>query len=79
MGAVPARHDLYETCGRGAPKNVEIVWRALADAALDRQRDWNSIGGIRVNSRRGWAIVSPETLVDAFATHRNLHADIMVW
>lgn len=27
-------------------KNVEIVWRTLADAALDGQRDWNSIGDI---------------------------------
>jgi hypothetical protein len=27
-------------------KNVEIVWRTLADAALDGQRDWNSVGDI---------------------------------
>ncbi len=27
-------------------KKVEIVWRALADAALDSQRDWISIGDI---------------------------------
>lgn len=27
-------------------KNVEIVWRTLADAALDGQRDWGSIGEI---------------------------------
>lgn len=27
-------------------KNVEIVWRTLADAALEGQRDWNSIGEI---------------------------------
>lgn len=27
-------------------KNVEIVWRTLADAALDGQRDWRSIGDI---------------------------------
>jgi DNA-binding transcriptional regulator YhcF (GntR family) len=27
-------------------KNVEIVWRTLADAALERRRDWNSIGDI---------------------------------
>ena len=27
-------------------KNVEIVWRTLADAALEGQRDWNSIGHI---------------------------------
>ena len=27
-------------------KNVEIVWRTLADAALEGQRDWNSIGDI---------------------------------
>jgi hypothetical protein len=27
-------------------KNVEIVWRTLADAALDGQRDWSSIGDI---------------------------------
>ena len=76
MGALPARRDLYGTCGRGAPKNVEIVGRALADAVLNRQRDWNSTGGIRANSRRGWAVVSPEKLVDGFATHRNLHAEV---
>ena len=27
-------------------KNVEIVWRTLADAALEGRRDWNSIGDI---------------------------------
>ena len=27
-------------------KNVEIVWRTLADAALEGQRYWNSIGDI---------------------------------
>jgi hypothetical protein len=27
-------------------KNVEIVWRTLADAALDGQRDWNIVGDI---------------------------------
>ena len=27
-------------------KNVAIVWRTLADAALEGRRDWNSIGGI---------------------------------
>ena len=27
-------------------KNVEIVWRTLADAALEGQRNWNSIGDI---------------------------------
>ena len=27
-------------------KNLEIVWRTLADAALDAQRDWSSIGDI---------------------------------
>jgi hypothetical protein len=27
-------------------KNVEIVWRTLADAALDGQRDWNTVGDI---------------------------------
>ena len=31
-------------------KNVEIVWRTLADAALDGQRDWNSISDIAVAS-----------------------------
>ncbi|WP_339619461.1 hypothetical protein [uncultured Salinibacterium sp.] len=83
-------------------KNVEIVWRTLADAALDGQRDWNSIGDIadaasvapstthqalgrlvdigavRANPRRGYTVVSPEKLLDAFAAHRNLRADAMV-
>jgi len=27
-------------------KNVGVVWRTLADAALEGQRDWNSIGSI---------------------------------
>ena len=27
-------------------KNAEIIWRTLTDAALDGQRDWNSIGDI---------------------------------
>ena len=83
-------------------KNVEIVWRTLADAALDGQRQWNSIGDIadatsiapstsyqalgrlvdigavRPNSRRGYTVVSPEKLLEAFAAHRNLRADTMV-
>ena len=83
-------------------KNVEIVWRTLADAALDGQRDWNSIGdiadaasvapstthqalgrlvdigAIRPNSRRGYTVVSPQKLLEAFAAHRNLRADTMV-
>ena len=83
-------------------KNVEIVWRTLADAALDGLRDWNSIGDIadtasvapstthqalgrlvdigavRPNSRRGYTVVSPEKLLEAFAAHRNLRADTMV-
>jgi hypothetical protein len=83
-------------------KNVEIVWRTLADAALEGQRDWNSIGGIadaasiapstthqalgrlvdigavRPNARRGYTVVSPEKLLEAFAAHRNLRADTMV-
>ena len=83
-------------------KNVEIVWRTLADAALEGQRDWNSIGDIadaasvapstthqalgrlvdigavRPNSRRGYTVVSPEKLLEAFAAHRNLRADTMV-
>ena len=83
-------------------KNVEIVWRTLADAALKGQRDWNSIGDIadaasvapstthqalgrlvdigavRPNSRRGYTVVSPEKLLEAFAAHRNLRADTMV-
>ena len=82
-------------------KNVEIVWRTLADAALGGQRDWNStgdiadaasvapstthqalgrlvdIGAIRPNSRRGYTVVSPEKLLEAFAAHRNLRADTM--
>jgi hypothetical protein len=83
-------------------KKVEIVWRTLADAALDGQRDWNSIGDIadaasvapstthqalgrlvdigavRANPRRGYTVVSPEKLLDAFAAHRNLHADTII-
>jgi hypothetical protein len=83
-------------------KNVEVVWRTLADAALEGQRDWNSIGDIadaasvapstthqalgrlvdigavRPNSRRGYTVVSPEKLLEAFAAHRNLRADTMV-
>ncbi len=83
-------------------KNVEIVWRTLADSALDGQRDWTSIGDIadaasvapstthqalgrlvdigavRANPRRGYTVVSPEKLLDAFAAHRNLRADTMV-
>jgi hypothetical protein len=83
-------------------KNVEVVWRTLAEAALDGQRDWNSIGDIadaasvapstthqalgrlvdigavRPNLRRGFTVVSPEKLIEAFAAHRNLRADTMV-
>ncbi|WP_104176500.1 hypothetical protein [Cryobacterium sp. Y50] len=83
-------------------KNVEIVWRTLADAALDDRREWASIGAIadaasvapstthqalgrlldigavRANSRRGYTVVSPEKLLEAFAAHRNLRADTMV-
>jgi hypothetical protein len=83
-------------------KNVEIVWRTLADAALEGQRDWNSIGDIadassvapstthqalgrlvdigaaRPNPRRGYTVVSPEKLLEAFAAHRNLRADTLV-
>jgi DNA-binding transcriptional regulator YhcF (GntR family) len=83
-------------------KKVEIVWRTLADAALEGQRDWNSIGeiadaasvapstthqalgrlvdigAVRPNSRRGYTVVSPEKLLEAFAAHRNLRADTMV-
>ena len=83
-------------------KNVEIVWRTLADAALEGQRDWNSIGdsadaasvppstthqalgrlvdigAVRPNARRGYTVVSPEKLLEAFAAHRNLRADTMV-
>jgi DNA-binding transcriptional regulator YhcF (GntR family) len=83
-------------------KNVEIVWRTLADAALEGQRDWASIGdiadaasvapstthqalgrlvdigAIRANPRRGYTVVSPEKLLEAFAAHRNLRADTMV-
>ena len=83
-------------------KNVEIVWRTLADAALEGQRDWNSvgdiadaasvppstthqalgrlvdIGAVRANSRRGYTVVSPEKLLEAFAAHRNLRADTML-
>jgi DNA-binding transcriptional regulator YhcF (GntR family) len=83
-------------------KNVEIVWRTLADAALNGQRDWTSIGDIadaasvapstthqalgrlvdigavRANPRRGYTVVSPEKLLDAFAAHRNLRADTII-
>ena len=83
-------------------KNVEIVWRTLADAALDGKRDWSSIGDIadaasvapstthqalgrlidigavRANARRGYTVVSPEKLLEAFAAHRNLRADTML-
>jgi DNA-binding transcriptional regulator YhcF (GntR family) len=83
-------------------KNVEIVWRTLADAALEGQRDWASIGdiadaasvapstthqalgrlvdigAIRANPRRGYTVVSPQKLLEAFAAHRNLRADTMV-
>jgi len=83
-------------------KNLEIVWRTLADAALDAQRDWSSIGDIadaasvapstthqalgrlidigavRANQGRGYTVVSPEKLLEAFAAHRNLRADTMV-
>ena len=47
---------LYEICEHGAVKNVEIVWRTLADAALNGQREWNSIGDIA-----GTAWVAPST------------------
>lgn len=81
---------------------MEIVWRTLADAALEGQRDWLSIsdiadaasvapstthqalgrlvdiGALRPNSRRGYTVVSPEKLLEAFAAHRNLRADTMV-
>jgi DNA-binding GntR family transcriptional regulator len=74
----------------------------LVDAALEGQRDWNSIGDIadaasvapstthqalgrlvdigavRANSRRGYTVVSPAKLLEAFAAHRNLRADTMV-
>jgi DNA-binding transcriptional regulator YhcF (GntR family) len=83
-------------------KNVEIVWRTLADAALDGQREWNSIGeiaetasiapsttyqalgrlvdigAVRPNARRGYTVVSPEKLLEAFAANRNLRADTIV-
>ena len=83
-------------------KNVEIVWRTLADFALEGQRDWNSIGeiadasavapstthqalgrlvdigAVRPNSRRGYTVVAPEKLLEAFAAHRNLRADTIV-
>lgn len=83
-------------------KNVEIVWRTLADAALDGKREWNSlgdiadassvapstthqslgrlldIGAVRANARRGYAVVSPEKLLEALAAQRNLRVDTMV-
>lgn len=36
------------------------------------------IGAIRPNSRRGYTVVSPEKLLEAFAAHRNLRADTIV-
>jgi hypothetical protein len=36
------------------------------------------IGAVRPNSRRGYTVVSPEKLLEAFAAHRNLRADTMV-
>jgi len=36
------------------------------------------IGTVRPNSRRGYAVVSPEKLLEAFAAHRNLRADAML-
>ena len=36
------------------------------------------IGTVRPNLRRGYAVVSPEKLLEAFAAHRNLRADAMV-
>ena len=61
-------------------KNVEIVWRTLADAALNGQRDWNSIGDI-ANA----ASVAPSTthqalgrLVDIGAVRANPRRDYTV-
>ena len=36
------------------------------------------IGAVRPNSRRGYTVVSPEKLLEAFAAHRNLRADTIV-
>jgi len=36
------------------------------------------IGALRPNSRRGYTVVSPEKLLEAFAAHRNLRTDTMV-
>ena len=36
------------------------------------------IGALRVNASRGYAVVSPEKLLDALAANRNLQADTMV-
>lgn len=93
---------LHENCDHEVMKNVEIVWRTLADAALEGRRDWSSlgaiadaasvapstthqalgrlldIGAVRANSRRGYTVVSPQKLLEAFAAHRNLRADTMV-
>lgn len=64
---------LYRICDHDATKNGEIVWRTLADAALEGQRDWNSIGDIADASS-----VPPSTthqalgrLVDIGAVHPN--------
>jgi hypothetical protein len=61
-------------------KNVEIVWRTLADAALDGERDWGSIGDIAAA-----ASVAPSTthqalgrLVDIGAVRPNSHSGYTV-
>lgn len=66
-------------------KREWVTIREIADAAgiapsttyqaLGRLID---IGALRVNASRGYAVVSPEKLLDALAANRNLQADTMV-
>ena len=50
-------------------KNVEMVWRTVADAALERRRDWNSIGAIA-----DAASVAPSTTHQALGGLVNISA-----
>lgn len=54
--------------------NAASVAPSTTHQALGRLVD---IGAIRPNSRRGYTVVSPEKLLEAFAAHRNLRADTM--
>lgn len=37
---------LHKNCDNETVKNLDVVWRTLADAALGGKRDWSSIGEI---------------------------------